>query len=245
MVLHSNSSANNVRTCPRDLIIPRLDHPDLKSENVLICIVEPIIQSELAITASNPASLPTKLVVVPPLKGQVGNQTPLSQYMALNRSHLHLRLGPMLDKLVFGMSKTDREGCKPGSVGSARAIWRETRSEMKEMAGEVSGGNQTHEGAERLSNMSRFETTPRTTRPSLLTQIAPSHARTTVSSSNTGPSLTSIAPSALIPPTKLLGMHFLWLMALSGQRIWWPPLSICNDTELVYCDTLSSEQREY
>jgi serine/threonine-protein kinase SRPK3 len=60
----------------------------------------------------------------------------------------------MLDKLAFGMSKIDGEGSKPGSVGSAGPIPRETRSEMKERAGDVGSGNETDEAADRLSNMS-------------------------------------------------------------------------------------------
>jgi hypothetical protein len=50
-VIHTGNYPS-VRTCPRDLIVPRIDHPDLKLENVPICIddVESSIQSELAIS---------------------------------------------------------------------------------------------------------------------------------------------------------------------------------------------------
>jgi serine/threonine-protein kinase SRPK3 len=67
-----------IQVVPRCARVLRVDHPDLKPENVLICIndVESIIQSELAISASNPASPPTKLVGVPPSKGRGGEPNP-------------------------------------------------------------------------------------------------------------------------------------------------------------------------
>jgi len=117
-------------------------HTDLKPENVLICIddVESIIQSEIAIAASNPASPPTKLVGVPPSKGRGGNQTPRSESISIHSSQplpspsSSFGSSPMLDKLAFGMSKIDGEGSKPGSAGSAGAAvagtGRETRSEV-------------------------------------------------------------------------------------------------------------------
>jgi serine/threonine-protein kinase SRPK3 len=101
----------------------------------------------------------------------------------------------MLDKLAFGMSKIDGEGSKPGSVGSAGTIPRETKSKMKERAGDVGSGSETDEAADRLSNMSidsngfdKAKLHPSNPPgPSLLTQMAPSHSGATVSSSNTRP----------------------------------------------------------
>ena len=79
----------------------------------------------------------------------------------------------------------DGEGSKPGSVGSAWAVPRETRNEMKERAtGDMSSGNETDKAADRLSNMSidsnslRFDKKAKphpsnSPGPSLLTQMAP------------------------------------------------------------------------
>jgi hypothetical protein len=49
----------------------------------------------------------------------------------------------MLDTLAFGMSNIKGEGRKLGSDGSAGAMPRETRSEMKVTAGDVSSWNET------------------------------------------------------------------------------------------------------
>jgi hypothetical protein len=66
-----------VRTYLRGLIIPRLGHPDLKSENVLILHRRYRIYYSVPARhiASNPASPPTKLVGIPPSKGRWGNET--------------------------------------------------------------------------------------------------------------------------------------------------------------------------
>jgi serine/threonine-protein kinase SRPK3 len=200
-------------------------HTDLKPENVLICIddVESIIQSEIALAASNPTSPPTKFVGVPPSKGRGGNQTPRSESISIHSSQplpspsSSFGSSPMLDKLAFGMSKIDGEGSKPGSVGSAGAVagtGRETRSEVKERGGGTkdvggSGDDDTDDTGERLSNMSidshgfDKKTKPRPSNPpgpSLLTQqMAPSHTGTTTSTIATSSS--SIAPSELTGTT--------------------------------------------
>ena len=90
----------------------------------------------------------------------------------------------MSDKLVFGMSKIDGEGSKPGPVGSTGAIPLETRGGMKQremwtLTGSISRRNRTirtHPGR----------------------HYSPRCSGATVSSSNTRPSLTSIAPSASV-----------------------------------------------
>jgi len=198
-------------------------HTDLKPENVLICIddVESIIQAELAISASNPTSPPTKLVGVPPSKGRGGNQTPRSESISIHSSQPlpspsgSFGSSPMLDKLAFGMSKIDGEaGSKPGSLGSgvngAMAIGsaRETRSDMKgnvSSLGDVSssGGYDTDEAAEHLSTMSidsngfDKKSSPHPSNPpgpSLLTQMAPSHT-TAGSTSTATTTTTATAPS--------------------------------------------------
>jgi hypothetical protein len=46
----------------------------------------------------------------------------------------------MLDTLAFGMSNIEGEGRKQGSAG---AIQRDTRSEMKATAGDAGSGNET------------------------------------------------------------------------------------------------------
>ena len=138
----------------RDLIV---SHPP---ENVLICIdnVKSIIQSKLTISTSNPASQPTKLVGVPPSKGRGGNQTPRSKSISIHSSQplpspsSSCGSSLMLDKLALEMSKINGKGSKLGSVGSAEAIPRETRSEQA--TGDVGSGNEMDEAADRLSNMS-------------------------------------------------------------------------------------------
>jgi serine/threonine-protein kinase SRPK3 len=153
--------------------------PDLKPENVLICIddVESIIQSELALSASNanstnPSSPPqtTKLVGVPPSKGRGGNQTPRSESISIS-IHSSQPLpspsssfgsSPMLDKLAFGMSKIDGEGgggSGPGSVGSGSGSGGAGGGipiPGKERGGERDGTDtdDTDDAAERISNMS-------------------------------------------------------------------------------------------
>jgi len=192
---------------------------DLKPENVLICIddVESIIQSELAISASNPTSPPTKLVGVPPSKGRGGNQTPRSESISIHSSQPlpspsgSFGSSPMLDKLAFGMSKIDGEGSKPGSAGSAGAVGvgRETRSGVKERVMEMkdAGSDDADEAAERLSNMSidsngfdkKAKPLPSNPPgPSLLTQMAPSqsHTGSTIASSTAAPSSMSMVPSS-------------------------------------------------
>jgi hypothetical protein len=106
----------------------------------------------------------------------------------------------MLDKLVFGMRKIyGGGGIKPGLVDSARAIPRETRSEMKERAGAVG------------TSKPRLPYPSVLLGPSLLTQMAPSHPGAAVSNSNTEPESTSIPPSAFTirhQPTLLNQLKF-------------------------------------
>ena len=49
----------------------------------------------------------------------------------------------MLDNLVFGFGIIEGGRSKPGSLGSAEAIPKETRSELEETAGDVGSENET------------------------------------------------------------------------------------------------------
>lgn len=49
----------------------------------------------------------------------------------------------MLNELAFGMGNVEGEGSKPGSVGSAGAKPRETKSKLKGTAGVVGSENET------------------------------------------------------------------------------------------------------
>lgn len=89
--------------------------PDLKPENVLICIedVETVIRGELAASQAASSTPPTRLVGVPPSKGRGGNQTPRSESVFITGSQplpspsSSFGSSPMLDKLAFTMSKID------------------------------------------------------------------------------------------------------------------------------------------
>ena len=96
-------------------------HTDLKPENVLICIddVEAVVEAELR---TNPMAVATKLVGVPPSQGRGGTQTPRRDPVFITSSRplpspsSSLSSSPMLDKLVFSMSRLDHES--RGSVDS-------------------------------------------------------------------------------------------------------------------------------
>ncbi|WFD45482.1 non-specific serine/threonine protein kinase [Malassezia furfur] len=96
-------------------------HTDLKPENVLICIddVEAVVEAELR---TNPMAVATKLVGVPPSQGRGGTQTPRRDPVFITSSRpllspsSSLCSSPMLDKLVFSMSRLDHES--RGSVDS-------------------------------------------------------------------------------------------------------------------------------
>jgi len=85
---------------------------------------------------------------------------------------------------------------------------------MKERARAVRSGSETDEAADRLANTSSIDSNgfdkkakPQPSNPpgpSLHTQIAPSHSGAMVSSSNTGLSSTSIAPSASTTATSVV-----------------------------------------
>lgn len=98
-------------------------HTDLKPENVLICIddVEAVVEAELR---TNPMAVATKLVGVPPSQGRGGTQTPRRDPVFITSSRplpspsSSLCSSPMLDKLVFSMSRLDHES--RGSVDSGQ-----------------------------------------------------------------------------------------------------------------------------
>ncbi|WFD42811.1 non-specific serine/threonine protein kinase [Malassezia psittaci] len=101
-------------------------HTDLKPENVLICIddVEAVVEAELR---SNPMAVPTKLVGVPPSQGRGGTQTPRRDPVFITSSRplpspsSSLCSSPMLDKLVFGMSRLDHENRSSTDSGQAHS----------------------------------------------------------------------------------------------------------------------------
>ena len=141
----------------------------------------------------------------------------------------------MLDNLAFGMNMIDEEGSKPGSVGSAGAVPRETRSKMKERAtGDMGSGNEADEAADGLSNRSidsnGFDKKAKPhpldlPGPSLLTQMAPLHSGATISSSNTGPLSTSIAPSASAAATSDM-LLFIFIISINSN----PSMSFRDET---------------
>ena len=49
----------------------------------------------------------------------------------------------MLDQLAFGIGNIEVGRSEPGSLGSAGAMPKETRSALKETAGDVGSGNET------------------------------------------------------------------------------------------------------
>ncbi|KIM83194.1 hypothetical protein PILCRDRAFT_7161 [Piloderma croceum F 1598] len=177
-------------TSDKKLIILHLNHLDFKPGNVIICVddVKSIIQSELAKSASNSASPPTKLVGVPPSKDREGNQTSRLESILIHSLQLlpssSFGSSPMLNKLAFGMSRIDGEGSKPSSVGSTGTIVpREMRNEMKELTRDVSSGSEMNEATDSLLNISidSNEFNKAKLHPSnpsgmsLLTQMMPSH----------------------------------------------------------------------
>ena len=99
--------------------------PDLKPENVLICIddVEAIISTELTTSSASVNSPPTRLVGVPPSKGRGGNQTPRSESFYITGSQplpspsSSFGSSPMLDKWAFAMSKIDGDDTATEKAG--------------------------------------------------------------------------------------------------------------------------------
>lgn len=172
-------------------------NPDLKPENVLICIddVESIIQSELAAAAQHPAAPapahPTRLVGVPPSKGRGGNQTPRSESVGVS-IHSSQPLpspsssfgsSPMLalDRLGFGMSKIARGAEDAAAEGLAHMS--------------IDGGAGADGGDTRRAGGAAG--------PSLLTQLAPGHASapTTASDASSGATARSDATTTDAPST--------------------------------------------
>jgi hypothetical protein len=106
-------------------------------------------------------------------------------------------------QIGFGDEQDRWEGEQTGFDGQC---WGDTEGD-EERAGDGRRGQRERNGQnyksfiEHIDRLKRFrqegETAPfESPGPSLLTQMWPSHSGGTVSSSNTGPSLTSIAPSA-------------------------------------------------
>ncbi|KAH0830135.1 kinase-like protein [Lanmaoa asiatica] len=180
--------------------------PDLKPENVLICIddVESIIEAEMAVS-SNATSPPSRLIGVPPSKGRGGNQTPRSESVFITESQplpspsSSLGSSPMFDRLAFGMSKIDGEATsKSGSYGSG-PIAKENSSGSVPVAvlGIAEGSSSSRRAdstdltADRISNVSLDSgfnkmASPHPALPpgpSLLTQMAPNHPTASSSSS--------------------------------------------------------------
>lgn len=134
--------------------------PDLKPENVLICIenVEEIIEAELAAQSANASAPPTRLVGVPPSKGRGGNQTPRSESVYITGSQplpspsSSYGSSSHLDRWGFGMSKIEGEASKPGSLGdSTLEIKKKSASGSKEESGQRS--DSMEQAAERISNV--------------------------------------------------------------------------------------------
>ena len=167
--------------------------PDLKPENVLICIdnVESIIQNELASASAN-GTPPTKLVGVPPSRGRGGNQTPRPDSVFITGSQplpspsSSHGASPMLDRWAFGMSKIDGGASTapsgPGSLTSPPGgPARDSSVDAKQVH-----AVEMDQASERIALLLRepgfdesnsHEAANKSSGPSLLSQQAPPHGR--------------------------------------------------------------------
>lgn len=140
--------------------------PDLKPENVLICIdnVEEIISAELAAQSATATAPPTRLVGVPPSKGRGGNQTPRSESVFITGSQplpspsSSYGSSSHLDRWAFGMSKIEGEAAsKPGSLGSAKDAALEIKKKGSSSSGSKDDAgprsDSMEQAAERISNV--------------------------------------------------------------------------------------------
>lgn len=168
--------------------------PDLKPENVLICIddVEAVIQAELQAQSASATPPPTRLIGVPPSRGRGGNQTPRSESVFITGSQplpspsSSYGSTSHLDRWAFGMSKIDGDASKPGSVGSSRDPGAGSSSAAPAPDTKEKRADSTELAAERISNVT-LESSPfgekvrlspgkgKAAGPSLLTQQAPPH----------------------------------------------------------------------
>lgn len=168
-------------------------YPDLKPENVLICIdnVESIIQNELASASAN-GTPPTKLVGVPPSRGRGGNQTPRPDSVFITGSQplpspsSSHGASPMLDRWAFGMSKIDGGASTapsgPGSLTSPPGgNPRDSSVDAKQVH-----AVEMDQASERIAQLLRepgfdesnsHQAADKPSGPSLLSQQAPLHGR--------------------------------------------------------------------
>ena len=166
-------------------------YPDLKPENVLICIdnVESIIQNELASASANGTS-PTKLVGVPPSRGRGGNQTPRPDSVFITGSQPlpspSSSASPMLDRWAFGMSKIDGStSAAPSGPGSLTSPPGGNPRDSSVDARQVHAV-EMDQASERIAQLLRepgfdetnsHQTANKPSGPSLLSQQAPPHGR--------------------------------------------------------------------